>query len=327
MVNKQRKLSVFKKIEENFVLQLILFVVLSFIIILGYVVVDNMIDERLHREYTIINDMKLVNDVENITTGSGKTVIEGYAFISDRHSSDDLISVFLRNYITEDEVWFDMEQIDRPDINAYFEGEYNYENAGFVASTDSKALDANACYEIIINIDYDKIDEDGSKNVRKTVSTNRFLLNSEIYTYNPIEFYKPDMDIESKLLREVFSNGKLCLYQKEEGMYVYQYEGKLYWIVNENINLEENGDIYIIYQPYTSQIEKLPEHRMQYKYDNLDFSFEDREYRDEISDPYRVAIRDIPDQYPITYIRTGVYDTVNKKTLWHEQFQIDHNFN
>lgn len=319
--------SIISKVKDNFILKILLCVVLCSLVIIVFLIMNKILDVRISRVYTIVDDIRFMNSIEKVTTERDEIKLYGYAFILERDSSDDIISVFLRNVVTEKEVWFDMEQVDKPDVSAYFEGEFDYKKTGFVASTDSKALDVNECYEIIININYVKTDEDSSKDVRRTVSTNRYIINGELYTYNPVEFDKPDIDIESKLLREVFLNGQLCLYQKEEGMYVYKYEEKLYWVVKEDFNLEESREIYIIYQPYTSQTEKLPEHRIQYRYDNLDFSFADHEYRDEISEPYRVAIRDIPDEYPITYLRTGVYDTVNKKTLWHEQFQIDHNFN
>ena len=203
--NRKQKLHV-RRIKESFKLQLIVLVVLCTITFISYMVVDNMISSRLHRTYTITNDMRLVNDIENITAESDKILIEGYAFMSDRNSSDNLISVFLKNVITEDEIWLNMEQVDRQDVNAYFAGEYEYKNSGFIASIDSKKLDNNDIYEIFINIDYVQKEEETSLDIRRTISTNRYMSNAELYFYNPIEVDKPDMDIESELIKEVFKN-------------------------------------------------------------------------------------------------------------------------
>src|SRR5699024_1926368 len=108
--------------------------------------------------------------------------------------------------------------------------------------------------------------------VNKTVLTNRYILNGEIYSYNPFEFDKPDMNIESDILREVFTNGRLCFYQKDMGMYVYQYNDRLYWVANDNFSFNKNGLTHIPYYVYTSQVSKLPGHNIQHGLDNLTFN-------------------------------------------------------
>lgn len=326
MENKQKKRIIYSDSEIGLKLQFTIFVVLTAIVIIGYIIVDNIIDVRSHRKYSITNNMNLINDIENVTYESDKIIIDGYAFMSNRDSSDDLISVFLRNVMTENEVWLDMEQVDRPDVNAHFTGEQEYKNTGFIAFTKRKKIDNKEVYEIIINIDYVETTEDSSRDIRKTVSTNHYILNGNLYNYNPNEFDKPDMNVESELLRKVFTNGQLCFYQKEEGMYVYQYDGKLYWVATEDFNFEESGGTRIIFHLYTSQVERLSEDRKQYRFDNLDFDFEESEYKDDNTTPYRIAIQDIPEEYAITYITTGIYDMEAKKSYWLKNFQLKRNF-
>lgn len=320
MESNKQKQSIFQRIEKDFKLQLLICTVLSAIVIIVFLIVNNIVDRKKFHSYNIVDDIKLINAVENITMEDNIIKVEGYAFMLERNSYDNLISVFLRNVVSKKEIWLDTQQVERSDVNSYFEDKFEYSKSGFIASTDSKALDASESYEIIINIDY-------NSNVRRTVSTNRYILNGELYSYNPNEFDKPDLDIETELLKDVFEGGQLCLYQREEGMYVYQYEEKLYWIVTENFNFVKNGPTYITYHLYTTQRDKLPEHRAQYSFDNLDFDFEDFEYVDDTTGPYRVAIRDIPDEYPIAYIRTGVYDSGIQKSHWLKYFQLGYNFN
>jgi hypothetical protein len=230
--------------------------------------------------------------------------------------------LLLRGVNNGKEVWLDTEQSARPDVNSYYYYDYNYENSGFFAEVNENKLHKDECYVLLINLDYTDIT---AKKVRKTVSSNRYILNGELYTYNPAEYDEPNINIESDLLRKVFSDGKLCFYQKDAGMYVYQYDGKLYWVATKDFKFDASGLTYIPYQLFTSQINKLPAERIKSKTANLDFKFEQQEYTKENTAPYRVAIRDIPVDYPITYIKTGVYDVMNKVWAWTKYFHIDNN--
>ena len=327
MGNNKSKRNLFLKIEKDFRLQLLTCVVLCAIIILFFLFINNIIEWKNVHEYTIVDDTILINDIENIATQSDTITIEGYAFMSDRDSSDSKISAFLLNIVTKNEIWLDMKQIDRSDVNSYFISEYDYKNSGFIAYTNNKDFDIDDTYEIILNIDYIQKDDNGNNNVRKTVSTNHYISDGELYGYNPLEFDEPDMNIESELLKEVFENGQLCLYQKEEGLYVYEYERRLYWIATEDFKFEDSEETYIIYYLYTSQIDKLPEHRVKHKFDNKYFYFENHEYTDEKTEPYRVAIHEIPDGYVTTKIKTGVRNIEAGKVSWEKSFQLDQKIN
>lgn len=323
MKTNQKIRNIIKKIEASFALKLLTCVVLCFLVITVFFIMNNIIEVRNFREYKIVDEIKLINSVESIEFESDDIKLEGYAFILEKNFSKSIISVFLRNVVSEEELWLDMEQVDREDVDFYYDGGHNYKNSGFIAYKEGKSLNTDEIYEIIINIDYDETNKDGTQNTRKTVSTNQYILGGELYSYNPIEFEMLDMDIESELLKNVFKNGVLCFYQKEEGIYVYQYEGKLYWIATDDFKFEENEETYIIYHLYTSQVDKLPERRIQHKFDNLDFNFENYEYMDENTAPYRVAIRDIPEEYAITFIKTGVYNRENKKSYWTNRFHLE----
>lgn len=322
MMKKELKRSlILSKIKENFIYQLLLCVVLCSIIIIGYFIMSKVIDNRKFREYNIVKDINLVNSIEDIKIVENKVTLSGYAFMVNKSSSDSTISMFLVNRSNEQEIWLDMEQINRLDVNMYYENEYNYANSGFLATTKVDKLNKNDVYEAFINIDYkDANDTLGSKSIRKTVSTNFYLLNNELYTYNPNEFDMPDMNVESNLLKDVFASGDLYFYQKDIGMYVYEYQGEIYWITYDDYEFKGTN---IIYQLHTTQTDKLPEHRIQHKFDNLDFYFENLEYKNEVTTPYRVAIYDVPKEYPITYIRTGEYDAENGNWIWSKDFHLN----
>mgnify|MGYP001206597178 CR=1 FL=1 len=322
MENIHKHHNIIKKIKESKYLQVVVCIALSSVVIFAFLILNNYLNFKKSRKYTIVDDIKLVNSIENISINNGNLELEGYAFLLEQDSPSSSISLFMRNVNNGNEVWLDVEQSKRPDVNAYFDSEYNYEYTGFQAYTQENKLTTDECYEVIINIDY----KDSNDNkIRKTVSSNTYVVNSELYGYNPYDFNKPDMNIESELLRNVFADGQLCFYQEDAGMYVYQYEGELYWIATEDFEFNENGETYFPYHLYTTQVDKLPTNRIQHKYDNLDFYFEQHEYKDQITKPYRVAIRDIPGDYAITYIKTGVYNVISKQWLWNKSFHLKDN--
>lgn len=316
--SKKHMLLIRDKIKGSFILQLLVCVMLCGIILLGFFVVNKRINRRNFRKINIEDNIELINSIEELVFNNDVITLRGYAFLLNDHSHDNTIYVILNNLDEKEEIWLDVKQVNRTDVNTYFDCEYDYSNSGFVAHTDTMQLNNDNTYEIIICIDY----FNGTENERIAVSTNKFLLNYEIFDYIPNEFKTPKM-LESNLLKNVISGGTLCFYNKEVGMYVYQHGGKLYWIATEDFKFDENGKTYIPYQIFTSQMENLPEHRIQFGYDMQSFYFENNEYNDESVEPYRVAVRDIPTEYSISYIRTGVYNLDDSKWLWIESFQLD----
>lgn len=329
MENKNKKVGLFKKIEQSYIIKIIICVVLCSIVLGLFFIFYKVIPVKYN--YTITNDLSVINQIEHVNLKDNKINISGYAFLLDMDSDNSKISVLLRSVDDGKEIWANIEQTSRLDVDSYFNGSYDYKNSGFNATVKEKKLNTDECYEIIVKLDYvtRTINAEG-KNVVNRASkaklTNRYIMNGELYSYNPYKFDQPDMNIESELLREVFTNGQLCFYQKEAGIYVYLYNDKLYWIANEFFSFEEDDLTYIQYQLYTSQTDKLPEDRIQYGFDNIGFNFEEHEFLDENTTPYRVAVRDIPNDYPIAYILTGVYDSVNGNFLWEKYFHINHAF-
>lgn len=329
-MSKQNENEELISLKDNIIFKIILCIVLTSIVIGVYLFLDKKLDVKISRRYTLTEDITLMNEVEDFCLVDGKLVLEGYAFQLNKDSTDsNVISVFLRNTNTDEEVWADISQSERTDINTYYGPEYNYEHSGFQAVVKEKNLNSDECYEVIVKVVYDDIrtDDKGdvtTHEVNKTVSTNRFILDGKLYDYNPFEFDEPDMNVESDLLREVLANGRLCFYQKEAGMYVYQYEGQLYWIARSDFEFNINGDPVTVvpYHLATSQVDKLPEHRIQHAFDNLGLNFEEVEYLEENTSPYRMVVFDIPQEYPITYVTTGHYSTTTEEWIWKKSFHL-----
>lgn len=307
------------KIKNNLLYQIITCIILCSIVIFVSYILYKKIDEINFRKYTLTDDIKLINTVEKMYISDNNLILEGYAFYLENDSNNSSISLFLKNLKNDDEIWMNTKTVSRPDVQNYYECEYNYENSGFIATTESKNINMDEGYEIIVNID---INDNNCTKYRKTVSTNRYIYKGKLLCYNPYTFEQPDENVKSELLKKVFNEGQLQFYQKDIGLYIYKYQNKLYWIATEDFQFNENGQTYIPYHLYTTQIYKLPENRVQYGFDNLDFIFEDCELIDEGLERYHVVIKDLPNSYSITYIETGVYDLTENKWLYNITFQL-----
>lgn len=306
------------KVKENIKLQIIICLSFCFIVILISFLINKLIDERIKlRKYTIVEEIKLINSVEKLDIENKRIKLIGYAFMLGRDATNDHISVFLKNVGTNKEIWLDTEYKERQDVNLYYNSEYDYTNSGFIAYTNMDRLNHNEIYEIIIRIK-SAFDSD---NIETTVSANTYILDNKIYAYNPNKFDIPESN--SSMLKEVFDNGQLCFYRSDVGMYVYQYNGKLYWIATKDFEFNEEGLTYIPYQLFTTQINRLPKERASSGYDKLNFYFEEQEYKEQTTVPYRVAIQDIPQEYAIAYIKTGVYDGKESEWIWAESFHLN----
>jgi|LSQX01.1.fsa_nt_gb hypothetical protein len=317
ILHKQKNIT--KKIESSFLLQILTCIILSSIIIGVFLLFNKVIDVKNYRKYSLEEDIKLMTCVENIFIENKFLSIEGYGFQLEQDSENSAISIILRNLKKNDEIWMKVEAVSRPDVQDYFDSEYNYEDSGFIATTKQNNLDMDEGYEIII--DLNTINDNG-KTHRTTVSTNQYLYEGKLISYNPYEFVQPDMNIQSETLQKIFNEGTLYFYREEYGLYIYEYQDKLYWIATENLQFDKEGQTLIAYQLFTSQVSKLPEDRISYGFDNQSFNLEDYEFIDEITVPYRIAVRDIPTDYAITYIKTGVYNRISKRWFWDDSFQL-----
>lgn len=184
--------------------------------------------------------------------------------------------------------------IDQPDINSYYESEYNYLNCGFVADVSSVP---DGTYEIFVDFKKYGLKETGC-----------YLVDREIK-------YSVDPGVQAN--NEITQNGYLLVAQNH--CYVYQYKGNLYWFIDEEYPFEEDRTTYIQYQLWTTQSERLPQVRIDngWDWDNIGFVFE--EYEMEPIGKYRVAMRPLPTEYSITSIVTGYHK--DGKWIWKDYFR------
>jgi len=177
------------------------------------------------------------------------------------------------------------------------------------------------CYEILLEYSY----EHWSADYKKSVRTGRYLYNGKVYTYNPME-YAP-LHFDDELMQRVVNNGELCLLDSKNTVYVYKYENEFYWVMGDKFAFNTLGKTYISYHVGTSMPEKLPEEYQKYEFINKDFYFEDKEYKLEEETPYRVAVNQIPTEFPTIYYYTALYDEMQKSAIWKAYINPTYEFN
>ena len=103
-------------------------------------------------------------------------------------------------------------------------------------------------------------------------------------------------------------NGTLLVCRPDMHIWIFQYDGSLYWVAGEGFHFEEDGMTYIQYHLWTTQTEKLPPGRLaeNHFWNNLSGYFEKLEISGDFG-KYRVMRCDLPTDYSITSILTGFH--------------------
>lgn len=197
--------------------------------------------------------------------------------------------------------------ISRPDVNTYFECKYNYTKCGFTAKIDGDTINGDE-FEVLVKWK-------GMK--PKTTG---------IYVKRGLLYFNKKMDVtldtQGTYLEEIVNQGYLLVNEPDYSCYVFQYHNKLYWVTDQHFFFDDDGKTHIQYQMWTTQEEKLPEERLknEWYWDNLSFNFEEYEITDQFNcGKYRVAVKDLPQNYSITAIVTG-YCSGNQ-WIWKNYFR------
>lgn len=200
--------------------------------------------------------------------------------------------------------------LERSDVQDYFRCDYDYTNSGFNAIGH---INKGQEYEIVVSLDWP-----------------RYIPTGIYYSENSIHYLpKSQNDLpfaDGKEINEIICNGELRDYCQDYQCWIYQYNGCLYWIFDNNSPFFENEDACIQYQLWTTQVEKLPSYRLEngWDWDERNGQFEEYEVLN-ISQQYRVMRRLIPTDYAVKSILTGYY--MDDKWVWKTYFRPIYYFN
>ena len=239
--------------------------------------------------------------VDNVEFADGTIELNGFAFRYEHLSSD--YSLFLRS---EDGTRIELEKetVPRSDVNNYFLCDYDYSSSGFTA----RAEVSEGEYEVLIKWP-----------LSIALSTGVYINFDRVHYTPEKEFEAPEIDAD------FIQKGVIRVYRPDFHCWVYQYEGSLYWIVDQDFNFEEDSSTYIQYQLWTTQTEKLPQERLDnnWLWDNIGGNFEEYEIQSDFGE-YRVMRRELPTEYAITAIVTGYHK--DGKWIWRNYFRPIYEF-
>ncbi len=200
---------------------------------------------------------------------------------------------------------------DRSDVNEYLACEFDYSKCGFTATVDCDDLNLEStAYRFVIKPDAMKA---------SGVPLSVYLTNNGLVYTDPTK--SPELDTEGTDLDGIVKEGIRLVSRPDIGCYVYQLGNNLYWIADENYTFCEDGATYIQYQMDTTQVDNLPEERLEnnWFWSNIGDLFENHEITRQINcGKYRVSMREIPSEYSVTYILTGYY---NGDWVWKSEFR------
>ena len=133
-----------------------------------------------------------------------------------------------------------------------------------------------------------------------------------------INYLAPEPEVAGTDLKKIVQNGSLKAYDADHDVYIYQFEGKLYWLIGSPIDKRTE----IIFHLHTNEPDKLPEHRKKYKFDNRGFRAggNNELTRQMRCGKYRAFVREIPAEYNITAVWVG-FNTGGKIT-WSRWFRV-----
>lgn len=254
------------------------------------------------------DDFSWVYQVDAAETRDGEFVLKGFAFELDKNAVGDNYEIVLQELETGKNYFLAMDYLERKDVNDYFLCEYDYLQSGFEARIKEKKLNLQERdYEVLLRMAGEK----------KAYRTGTYLTEGQLVYTNPTEFVP--LEVAGTELEEVVENGVLRVYRPDYGMYVYQYDGELYWIAEPGYGFVDE-DTYVQYQLYTTQIANLPEVRLknEWYWDNIGFQFTTNELKGQNFGIYRVAKKALPVEYAITRIWTGNHID---EWIWRQNFR------
>lgn len=261
-------------------------------------------------------DYNLLGRVEEVKEEDGEISISGWALrVNSKNSS---IQLVLQPTDNSDECVLTAKTSKDETIGEYYVQDWEFGETCFLASVNKDTLEKDTCYKVLIALGYEQKTEDTTIENKTKIATNQYLYNGKLYQYNPKEFELPS--IEDEEIVRVLNEGDLRAYDMEHKFWIYQYDGKLFYIVDMAEKSMKEENIRIPVMPYTSQVELLPEHRKQHGFDHLGAITEETKYCREGILPYQIAVIDLKEDYPITYVNTGLFDVDSQKFI--KQFYI-----
>lgn len=283
--------------------------VMFFIISMGLLLILYFIGVQvLKQSYHVVkDDFSWVFQIDSIKEKDNELMLKGWAFEEGKNAQFGDFQIIVYDEENDINYYPKVENQKRQDVNEYFSCEFNYENVGFVATLDLESLqDTETVFQILM--------KDQKSRMAYVMC---YYYDGVLYRMHPENI--PFLDTKGSDLEQVVNNGVLLMCRTDVGMYVYQYQGELYYIAENWHKFNETTDIEL--RMATTQFEKLPLERVNDEkmwWSNAAFRFSANRLMGKDTGKYLVAKRTLPTHYSVTRIRTGSFE---KKWIWIEEFR------
>ena len=299
-----------KKKLEDFLLKKCLVFVGWMVLVYGFYFVSmKYIKIQNDLEHLMKDNFGFVFQVDKVLNEEDEFILEGWAFKLGEEAVEGVMELWLYD-LQEEKIAYPKktEYTKRLDVNEYFFCEYDYTDCGIVARFNEKKLD-------LVNKDYEVLISDVAG--KKVYQTGTYLSNGELMFCLPEEYNK--LEVAGTDIEKIVKDGVLRVYRPDFGIYVYQYEGALYWITEPMYGFVDE-DTYVMFQMDTTQKDKLPKEKPANKWysSNLGFKFKSRELTEKNLGQYRVAKYELPQEYSLTRMRTGNWID---EWIWYQDFR------
>lgn len=139
--------------------------------------------------------------------------------------------------------------------------------------------------------------------------TGHFISNKKHNKFISIYQYTPEYPVPEIKLPPYLEHAVLKAYVPEYNAFIYHLHDKIVWLIKSPVNPKTEA----IYHLYTDHPELLPPARRSFTFDNLGFSLNKTNEKDQIGD-YHIFEKNIPSEYPILFFRTGF--NTGGKAVW-----------
>jgi len=306
--------------SKKMIIQAVICIGLLCVIWGGYYLVNSKIEDvneisRI-RKSSVSFSYNMLGEVESIEYKNGNVVMSGWAMQLNAEIAR--VYLILQPVDGGDAEVIPAEYMTQDIMSKYYMVDEKSDEVRFTAKTSEKKIHKDMCYELQLWVECEESVADKKVMLNRKITTGEFFCGGVIRRYNSEVFSEPEITDEE--LVKVMKQGSLRAYDLENQIWIYQYENKLYYIIKQLEKSLTEADICIPVMPSTSKNELLPEHRQQYGFDHWGAFTEDESYAREGILPYQVATVEIKEDYPVTYISTGLYDSATQE--WIKQFHI-----
>ena len=326
-----------KMINRKKILRIVGEIAIIIILVIGFVLINEQVSENNRNSFKAISDSNnFAYEIEEVNVTQDIVEIKGWFIrlkkVRNKEKEvfeDNNPSILLCSLNEKTEMDIDGNEkahsgfgmktktYNREDVNEYFKCEYDYSLCGFTAQIERYKLDIeNTVYQLVY-----KEEENGINGL----PLDAYIVNGTLAYVNPSDIFL--LDVRETDLEDVVYEGTCLVSDPQLHICIYQLERKLYWIVDEKYNFENEDNTKIQFIVETTQFDKLPQNRIDrgLYWDDIGEPFKANEKTDMMEcGKYRVSVRELPSQYSITRILTGQY--TDGKWTWQKAFRPQYSF-